>query len=237
MQGTIDGMQGTAPVAAPSARTLADLAKRLYAAQRWRWRWLQSLRPYICPFGDVIALVPEKSRVLDVGCGSGLFLLMLASFGRLARGVGFDVSADAIAAAQAAATRLDRPDLVEFSVRSVAQGIPKGDWSVVSVIDVIHHIPPAFQAGFIADLCAATPPGARLVIKDMVVTPRWRALANRMHDLLMARQWVHHAGPEQVEAWVADPAFVCVHRSRANLLWYGHWTLVFERRAATVTAR
>lgn len=233
MHGTVEALPVTGATATPSARALAELAKGLYAAQRWRWRVLQALRPYICPFGEVIGQVPPQSRVLDVGCGSGLFLLMLASYGRLARGVGFDVSEDAIAAARTAATRLAQPDTVEFSVRSVEAGLPQGDWTVVSVIDVIHHIPPVHQAGFIRDLCAATPPGARLVIKDMVVTPRWRALANRLHDLLMARQWVHHVAPEQVEAWISDPDFRCVHRSRADLFWYGHWTLVFERRATT----
>ena len=165
-----------------------------------------------------------------MGCGSGLFLLFLASFDKLEKGVGFDVAQDAIGIAKTAASRLSNPDCVQFLVRSVEEGIPQGDWSVVSAIDVIHHIPPRYQAGFIRDLCAATPPGARLIIKDMVARPRWRALANRMHDLLMAKQWVHHAGPETVESWVTDTDMVCVQRSRSSMLWYGHWTLVFERK-------
>ncbi len=223
-------VQAHPSIALNSASGLADLSRRLYAGQHWRWRVVQPLRPYICPFGEVIDLVPPHSRVLDVGCGSGLFLLFLASFDKLEKGVGFDVAQDAIATAQTAASRLPNPDRVQFLVRSVEEGIPQGDWSVLSVIDVIHHIPPRYQAGFIRDLCAATPPGARLIIKDMVARPQWRAFANRMHDLLMAKQWVHHAGPETVESWITDPDMVCVQRSRSNMLWYGHWTLVFERK-------
>lgn len=210
--------------------SLADLSRHLYSGQHWRWRVIQPLRPYICPFDELIGLVPPNSRVLDVGCGSGLFLLFLASFDKLDKGVGFDLSQEAIATAQAASLRLANPQRLQFSVRSVDEGIPAGDWTVVSVIDVIHHIPPPHQAGFIRDLCAATPPGARLIIKDMVERPRWRALANRLHDLLLARQWVHHVAPETVEQWITDPDMVCVQRSRSNMLWYGHWTLVFERR-------
>ncbi len=224
--------QTTTLPAGTDAPGLAQLSRRLYAGQHWRWRVVQPLRPYICPFGEVIDLVPDRSRVLDVGCGSGLFLLFLASFGKLEKGFGFDMSREAIATAQLAAEKLERPAPLQFSVRSVEEGIPHGDWSVVSVIDVIHHIPPVHQANFIRDLCAATPPGGRLIIKDMVARPRWRALANRMHDLLMAKQWVHHTGPESVEQWVmADPDFTCVHRSRTDMLWYGHWSLVFERKA------
>lgn len=211
---------------------LAELAKRLYVGQHWRWSFVQGLRPYICPFGEVIDLVPPRSRVLDVGCGSGLFLLFLSKLGRLEKGVGFDMSEEAIAAAQQAQKQLDRPDNVQFSVRTVQEGIPSGDWTVVSVVDVIHHIPREYQAGFIRQLCDATPPGALLIVKDMVTRPWWRALANRMHDLLMARQWVQHTGPETVEGWITDPAFTLVHRSRSNMLWYGHWTLVYQRKPA-----
>jgi len=214
-----------------TSSTLAGLSRRLYAKERWRWKFIQSLRPYICPFGEVIELVPAGAHVLDVGCGSGLFLLFLASLGRIERGFGFDISGDAIAAAKAAASTLPNGEAVQFSVRAVEEGIPQGDWSVVSAVDVIHHIPKAHQAGFIRDLCAATPPGARLVIKDMVATPWWRSFANRMHDLVMAKQWVHHTGPQTVEQWITDPDFQCIHRSRTNMLWYGHWTLVFQRRA------
>jgi 2-polyprenyl-3-methyl-5-hydroxy-6-metoxy-1,4-benzoquinol methylase len=214
-----------------TSSTLAELSRRLYASERWRWKFIQSLRPYICPFGEVLELVPQGARVLDVGCGSGLFLLFLASLGRISRGVGFDISCDAIAAAQAAAGTLSDAQQVRFSVRAVEEGIPHGDWTVVSAIDVIHHIPPQYQAGFVSDLCAATPPGARLIIKDMVAAPWWRSLANRLHDLVMARQWVHHVSPEAVKTWV-DPRMGCIHQSRTNMLWYGHWTLVFERARA-----
>jgi 2-polyprenyl-3-methyl-5-hydroxy-6-metoxy-1,4-benzoquinol methylase len=211
------------------------MCRRLYAGQRWRWRVLQSLRPYICPFGEVLDLVPQHSRVLDVGCGSGVFLLLLASLGRIASGRGFDVSRDAIRAAQQASAAVPKEAGLTFEERAIEAGIPQGDWGVVSVIDVIHHVPPAHQAAFVKALCEAVPPGARLIVKDMVATPRWRALANRVHDLLLARQWVHHVAPVAVEQWVAGSGLRCIHRSSTNMLWYGHWTLVFERAAAPST--
>lgn len=213
------------------AATLATLSRHLYAGQHWRWRVLQSLRPHICPFGEVLELVPPRARVLDVGCGSGLLLLFLASLGRIASGHGFDVSRDAILAARQAAAATPEAAVLSFEERAIEAGIPHGDWTVVSAIDVIHHVPPAHQAAFVRALCDAVPPGARLIVKDMVAKPRWRAFANRMHDLLMARQWVHHADPASVERWTAATGLRCVHRSHTNLLWYGHWTLVFERDA------
>lgn len=193
---------------------------------------LQSLRPYICPFGELLDLVPPGSRMLDAGCGAGQLLLFLASRGMLERGAGFDASAGAINVAGAAARNAGLAS-VSFEVRSVEVGIPHGAWTVVCAMDVIHHVDPLQQEAFVLDLCRATPPGARLIVKDMVVRPRWRALANRLHDLVMARQWVHHVAPDTVRAWVAaDPGLICVLERRTDLLWYGHWTLVFERHAA-----
>jgi 2-polyprenyl-3-methyl-5-hydroxy-6-metoxy-1,4-benzoquinol methylase len=215
-----------------SAAALARTCRRLYGGQPWRWRVVQSLRPYICPFDEVIELIPPRARVLDVGCGSGLLLLFLCTLGRIESGRGFDVSAAAIQAARQAAARGCEPDRLVFEQRAIEAGIPRGDWTVVSVIDVIHHVPPTAQAEFVQALCDAVPPGARLLVKDMVATPRWRALANRLHDLIMARQWVHHAQPATVERWAEAAGLRCVHRSRTNLFWYGHWTLVFERDAA-----
>lgn len=217
------------------ATTLATMCRRLYAGQSWRWRVLQGLRPYICPFGEVLDLVPPRARVLDVGCGSGVFLLLLATLGRIESGRGFDVSGDAIRAARQALALVPRQSALTFEERSIEAGIPRGDWTVVSVIDVLHHVPPAHQADFVRALCDVLPPGARLIVKDMVVTPRWRALANRLHDLLMARQWVHHVSPGTVEQWLAGTGLRCTHRNSSNMLWYGHWTLVFERSATQST--
>jgi 2-polyprenyl-3-methyl-5-hydroxy-6-metoxy-1,4-benzoquinol methylase len=201
----------------------------LYAGAGGRWRILQSLRPYICPFDAVFAQVPAQAELLDVGCGAGMTLILLAKLGRVKSGYGFDVSPPAIAAARQAASLLPEPGRVSFELRSVEAGLPDVAWTAATVIDVIHHIPRRWQEAFVRDLASRVPPGGRLIIKDMVKKPRWRAAMNTLHDLLLARQRVQHVELETVMGWAMAEGLSAVHSSRLNRFWYGHWLAVFDR--------
>ena len=190
---------------------------------------LQRWRPWICPFAEIIAEVPPGSRVLDVGCGAGLLLGLLARSGRLASGVGFDASGAAIAAAQRMKEVLgDRAEL-EFTRRDAAVAWPEGRFDVVCLVDVLHHVPVASQRRVVAEAAGRVAAGGRLVYKDMCRRPRWRALANRTHDLLLARQWIHEAPIEDVDRWCAEAGLAVSRRERINMLWYGHDLLIAVR--------
>lgn len=219
------------PLSPPFSTTaLTAEARALYRCEpNAKIRLLQRLRPHICPFGDVMEQIPAGASVLDVGCGAGLFLLLLGRQGRLREGLGFDVSAPAVAAAQRAAQGAGLSSTLKFEVRSIEAGIPVGPWNVVTAVDVLHHVPAAHQRAFVASLCERVPPGGRLVLKDMVTRPRWRAFANQMHDLVMARQWVRQVGPDEVDSWVQTQGLRRIHRNMINSWWYGHWTLAYER--------
>ena len=89
---------------APTAAQLAKLSKAMYQDGPLLLRTLQHWRPYICPFENLLGHVPEGSRVLDIGCGSGLLLGLTAGVGVQFEGVGFNVSRQGIELA----TRMSR---------------------------------------------------------------------------------------------------------------------------------
>ena len=74
-----------------------------------------------------------------------------------------------------------------------------------------------------------SPWGGLLVYKDMVERPRWRAWKNRLHDLVLARQWINYAPLQSVCDWVRPAALHEDRRVQLNLLWYGHELVVFRR--------
>ena len=61
----------------------------------------------------------------------------------------------------------------------------------------------------------------------MVRRPVWRALANRLHDLLIARQRIHYLPVEQVIEWAQAKGFRVIEQRRMDMLWYGHEMVVF----------
>lgn len=209
---------------------LAASAARLYVGGPRLARVFQRLRPRICPFEALLALVPAGARVLDIGCGSGLFLGLLAAHGRLGAGVGIDRDARALAVAGAMRATLPDPVALRFAPGD-AGDLPPGSFDVVALIDVLHHVPPAAQAAVLAGAAARVAPGGLLLCKDIARRPRWRALMNRLHDLLLARQWVHHPDGAALAAACAGAGLIVERRERIDRWWYAHELIVARRPA------
>jgi len=213
-------------------RDLSRMARDLYPTGPWLFRALQRYRPYICPFEELIPEVPQGASVLDIGCGGGLFLGLIEASGRNPLGLGFDVSKPAIGLARSMAEQAaKRGGWLDFRLIDAAAPWPDGDFDVVSMIDVAHHVPPASQEEAIRRASQKVRPGGRFLYKDMVARPRWRAAANRLHDLVLARQWIHYLPVERVEAWATDEGLRLERSGRFNRLWYGHELRIFHRPA------
>jgi 2-polyprenyl-3-methyl-5-hydroxy-6-metoxy-1,4-benzoquinol methylase len=156
-------------------------------------------------------------------------LLLLAKHRAISAGLGFDVSHSAIESARDATRRARLEDRLQFERRRIEDGLPNYEADVLTVVDVLHHVPPASQRVFVQTLFARVPTGGRLIIKDMAPKPAWRAAANRAHDLLMARQWVHHIDATSVIDWARETDLRVVDHTSSTRLWYGHWSVTFVR--------
>ena len=216
------------PLAAPTPAELSAGAKSLYTTGPRLLRFLQHYRPYVCPFGALLSWVPRGSSVLDVGCGGGLWLGLLAQRGHIARGGGFDAAAPVVDLARSMASRSGLSAL-EFLHLPVERPWPSGQFDVVSIVDVLHHVPPAFQAEVIRTAAGKVRPGGRLIIKDIAPEDVVRAMANRLHDLTLARQWVRYMTRDDIVAAAVSAGVVLEHATRINTLWYGHDLCVFSR--------
>jgi 2-polyprenyl-3-methyl-5-hydroxy-6-metoxy-1,4-benzoquinol methylase len=206
-------------------RDVLSVIQRAYPNERGL-RWLITrLRPWICPFEEVLARIPTDSSVLDVGCGIGIMTVLAADLGRAQRCVGVDVSLAAISVARRAKVT---EGTVEFEVAN------DGGWGVdefdtVLCVDVLHHVPLRNRKMFVAQLCAAARPGGTVLLKDLSPRPRWKYLANCLHDLVMARQKVTCTRHETVCTWLEEAGMVICEVTPMHRWWYAHYLVVAHK--------
>jgi 2-polyprenyl-3-methyl-5-hydroxy-6-metoxy-1,4-benzoquinol methylase len=187
------------------------------------------LRPRICPFGALLRYVKPESFVLDVGCGGGLFLGLAAALIPGVRGSGFDSSAPAIRAAQEMARRCGRP--LDFEQLSVDQPWPDVEADAVALVDVLHHVPVLAQRQVFEAAALRVKPGGLLICKDMSDRSWLLAGMNRLHDLLLARQWIHYVPSSLVQTWARDAGLHLREYALARRYWYDHYWLIYEKKS------
>lgn len=158
------------------ARAL-PLVERAYAEIRFT-----ILRPKLLSVMDL--LLPDEGRILDVGCGFGLFA---AYFGQTEPGrriVGVDPNARRIDLARHVAKELGLLRH-EFRVGDVRDAALEGTFQGAYVLDVMHHIPADEQEAVLAHMRDLLVPGGVLLIKDITTEPHAGLLFTEALDRLM----------------------------------------------------
>ena len=167
----------SAAVAPPGAARLvldayAGLGRgdRFHVAVRWR----------SCPFPAVEAAVPRAGRVLDVGCGHGLFPLYLAATSPERTVVGVDVDAAKLVSARRAADAAGLP--VAFAVEA-----PEGPWDAITIVDVLYLLGEGPAVDLLSRLAATLAPGGVMAVKEIDVRPRWKYQLARWQEIVSTR--------------------------------------------------
>lgn len=113
------------------------------AVRRYQWHYAGEFAP--------------GARVLDIGCGGGVFLDALRESGR--RGVGVDGSAEEIAPALARGLEVTCADALGY-----LQEAPAASFGGVFCAHLIEHLPPATAVGMLENVHRVLEPGGRVVL-------------------------------------------------------------------------
>jgi cyclopropane fatty-acyl-phospholipid synthase-like methyltransferase len=192
----------------------------------------------ICPLEPLLEQMPVRARVLDIGCGTGALLLRAVKDDKVVQGLGVDVNEPALETARETwrAMRESYPHVNLSFIPSRDLSESAGSWEVVTMIDVIHHVPKASQGAFLREAFRRVAPGGRMIYKDVCLRPLWKRAMNRLHDLVMARQWISEVPLEKVRRWAAQEGLSVVQERHYGRLWYGHELLVLVRDAPSAGA-
>lgn len=143
------------------ARAL-PLFERAYANVRF-----SILRPKLLSVMDL--LLPDEGRILDIGCGFGLFSAYFGQTQPARRIVGVDPDARRIAMARRVSASLGLENqFIAGDARDVAL---EGQFAGAYVLDVMHHIPADDQLPMLERLRDLLAPRGVLVVKDITTEP------------------------------------------------------------------
>jgi SAM-dependent methyltransferase len=158
------------------ARAL-PLVERAYAEVRF-----SIFRPKLLSVMDL--LLPDEGRILDVGCGFGLFAAYFGQTNPRRSIVGVDPDARRVRLASRVAASLDLANH-QFHVGDVRSAPLEGPFAAAYVLDVMHHIPSRDQPGVLERLRDLLVPGGVLLIKDITTEPHFELLFTELLDRLM----------------------------------------------------
>jgi SAM-dependent methyltransferase len=166
----------------------APAAVRAHVHVRW----------WSAPFEPVAAALPPAGRILEIGCGHGLFAAYAALGGPGRRVVGVDLDADKIGHALAAAHRLaasgPEPTLpagraeprLTFAL-AASGAVPPGPWDAIAIVDMLYLLPEVEQRRLLTEAVGQLAPGGALVVKEMGTHPRWKVRWNVWQETLSVK--------------------------------------------------
>jgi 2-polyprenyl-6-hydroxyphenyl methylase/3-demethylubiquinone-9 3-methyltransferase len=176
--------------------------------------------------------LPREGRILDVGCGFGLFSLYFAMLCPDRRIVGIDRDARRIAHARASAERLALSN-VEYRLADARSWDGGERFEAAYALDVVHHLPRVEVAPFLAKLRDGLAPRGLLLLKEVEDRPAWKRWFTLALDrLVVGREPVHYWPAAELVALLESLGFDVVRHRMRDLLPYPHILYVARLRDA-----
>jgi len=128
-----------------------------------------------------------KRRVLEVGCGFGLFGCYFAARDRRVQWTGLDLDAGRIDMARKASERLGLSN-TNFSVADAREHLQLSErFDAIVMMDLLHHIPDDAKRQLLDTVLDRLAPDGVLIIKEVTRRPWWKMAFTWILDVLMTR--------------------------------------------------
>jgi SAM-dependent methyltransferase len=173
--------------------------------------------------------LPHAGRVLDLGCGFGLFSLYYATMRPRLELEGIDLDRRRILMARAAAKRLGLGN-VRYQVGDVIEYRDSGLFDAAYMLDIVHHIRADAVRPLLEQMAKVLPPGGRLLVKDVERRPAWKRWFTHALDRLMdPRAPVHYWSGDDLQALLEQVGFTVYRHLMVDILPYPHILYICQR--------
>jgi 2-polyprenyl-3-methyl-5-hydroxy-6-metoxy-1,4-benzoquinol methylase len=208
-------------------------AWKAYQAEGLPARLHVAVRAVTCPFEALIERFPTTGALLDVGCGHGLLINLLARHPSRRRLKLHGIDHDCAKIESARGTALPG---VEFSCKNL-KDFQNGAFDAVSMVDVLYTVRRSVWSAILLECARVLRPGGRLIVKEVVDRPRWKYWAIMAQEALSVRVFgitkgerPHFESPETYRAAIAAAGFAVVEaRPLPSATWISHYLFVARK--------
>lgn len=186
-------------------------------------------RPFITPFHDILQLIPEGAKVLDIGCGNGAFLILISSFRNASSIAGLEIQDKVLEIAKRLLSYINniekKMELFDGSVLPVYLK----EYNFVTLIDVLHHIPTNIQKEFLQEVFDKMGLGSVLIVKDIDADDKLRCYLNKLHDLIVNGEMGFELPMKRTVGILRQTGFIVESVLKKNIFVYSHFICVCRK--------
>ncbi len=170
-----------------------------------------------------------KRRILELGCGFGLFGCYFAARNPQIQYHGLDLSRERIAMATEASRRLQL-DNVHFAYGDARGELDlRPEYDAVLMMDLMHHLPNEAKRRVLDTVLPRLPGSGHLVLKEVARRPMWKLAFTWVLDVAMTQSFdMWYRSAEEFRS-IVDDSFAMEVYPIADLLPYPHVIYLFSR--------
>lgn len=142
--------------------------------------FFELIRSALCPFDQIEAYVPKKGKILDLGCGHGIFSRLLMKKSPSRRVLGIDPSMHKINIARKKAIGIKN---IKFQ-KGVLDDINKVKFDCITIIDVLYLLSPSEKTILLRKVKKLLKPKGYLVLTEVSSKPSF------LYDLIKLEEYI-----------------------------------------------
>jgi 2-polyprenyl-3-methyl-5-hydroxy-6-metoxy-1,4-benzoquinol methylase len=184
------------------------------------------LRSIVCPMDMMLSRVPVSSTLFDIGCGTGAFLQLIAQ-SKNPKSLGGSETNPSLLEKSSELLQKEYPYLAKTPNFIVSDLPPTQieNYDVITLVDVLHHIPKSRQKGFLEQIHLHMRSGATFLLKDIdAASPL--VIFNKIHDAIFAGNGFQERPAQEICTQLQTLGFEILHKETRRRLWYPHYLIV-----------
>lgn len=143
----------------------------------------EAIRKLILPFDAIEPFVPHRGKILDIGCGHGVFSELLAQKAPGRQVVGIDPSRQKI---QLAARDHKSTSNIQYKAIGV-ENLREKNWDAATILDVIYLLPYQEKIRFLKVVRRHLKSKGTLILKEVENEPKWKYYLVLLEEFIMVK--------------------------------------------------